>query len=180
MELLLQAERYMDMGLVEQADAIYRGLAASDPQNAVAVAGMSRVEIERGHDREAYALAVRALAIDPENNVARRLEARLFEVLAARGEPVDRPFDAVTRAAASTAGPQTHPSAAAAGIPGSGTNQEPGRPGAVADAAVERRGAVADAPVERRGDAEDADLTTAGADRPASGPSWLRRILRRR
>ena len=35
----------------------------------------------------AYALAVQALAIDPEDALALRLEARLAEVMAARGEP---------------------------------------------------------------------------------------------
>ena len=53
--------------------------------------GLARCALADGNDREAHALAARALAIDPEDDMARRLEARLAEVLAARGEPVRAP-----------------------------------------------------------------------------------------
>jgi len=155
-ELLLQAERYMDMGLVDQADAIYRGLVASDPQNALAVAGMARVEIERGNDREAHRLAVQALAIDPDNGVARRLEARLYEVLTTRGERVDRPASAPGGAIRVTVVGAPEPAPA----PGSGGAR-------AADEPVEPGGAPT---VHSDGEGR----TT------ASGRSWLRRMLRRR
>ena len=90
-ERLLQAERAMAVGLVDQAEAIYRQLADTDPRNAVAVVGLARVALERRQDRLAYDLTVRALEIDPQDVAALRMEARLSEVLAARGDPVRRP-----------------------------------------------------------------------------------------
>ncbi len=90
-ERLLEAERDLVVGLVDRAEAIYRSLVETDPQNAVAVVGLARCALERGDDRGAYALAVRALTIDPENAAALRLEARLSEIFAARGQPVERP-----------------------------------------------------------------------------------------
>jgi thioredoxin-like negative regulator of GroEL len=90
-EILLQAERTLTMGLLDQAEHLYRQVAAADPQNAMAVVGLARVALERGDERGAWSLAVRALAIDPEDTAAERLEARLAEVLATRGEPVERP-----------------------------------------------------------------------------------------
>lgn len=90
-ERLLEAERDLVVGLVDRAEAIYRSLVETDPQNAVAVVGLARCALERGDDRGAYALTVRALTIDPENAAALRLEARLSEIFAARGQPVERP-----------------------------------------------------------------------------------------
>lgn len=90
-ERMLEAERDMAVGLVDRAEAIYRSLSESDPRNAVAVVGLARCALERGDDAGAYALAVRALQIDPEDAAALRLEARLAEVLAARGEPPPGP-----------------------------------------------------------------------------------------
>jgi len=94
-EILLQAERQLTMGLVDQAEKLYWQAIEADPRNAIAVVGLARVAIERADDRTAYAFAVQALAIDPENAAALRLEARLAEVMAARGEPVSRPPFAV-------------------------------------------------------------------------------------
>src|SRR5512134_2185309 len=90
-ELLLQADRTLTMGLVDQAERLYRQAAEADPLNAIAVVGLARVAVERGDDRGAWELAVRALEIDPENASAIRLEARTAEILATRGELVDRP-----------------------------------------------------------------------------------------
>ena len=53
--------------------------------------GLARVALERDDDRLAYGHACAALDIDRENAAALRLEARLSEVLATRGEPVERP-----------------------------------------------------------------------------------------
>ncbi len=90
-ERLLDAERNLQIGFVDRAEAIYRGLAESDPRNAVAIVGLARCALERGDERGAYELAVRALSIDPEDAAALRMEARLSEVLATRGAPVRRP-----------------------------------------------------------------------------------------
>ncbi|MGO9205981.1 MAG: tetratricopeptide repeat protein [Candidatus Limnocylindrales bacterium] len=90
-ERLLEAERDLAVGLVDTAEAIYRGLVDADPQNAVAVVGLARCALEHGDERGAYLLAVRALTIDPEDAAALRMEARLSEVLATRGDRVERP-----------------------------------------------------------------------------------------
>ena len=71
-----------------------------DPGNAIAVVGLARCALADGDDQEAHELASRALEIDPENDMARRMEARLSEILATRGADVARP------AAAATPGPR--------------------------------------------------------------------------
>ena len=83
-EALLQAERLLVHGMVDQAERIYTGALEQDPLNAIAVVGLARVALERGDDRLAYERAQRALEIDPENAAAVRLEARLGEVLQLR------------------------------------------------------------------------------------------------
>lgn len=90
-ERLLQADRLLIVGLVDQAAAIYRAALDADPANQAAIVGMANCEVEQGNMPGAYALALRALEIDRSNNVALRMEARLSEVLAARGQPVRRP-----------------------------------------------------------------------------------------
>ncbi|TFG67155.1 MAG: hypothetical protein E4H24_06925, partial [Thermomicrobiales bacterium] len=81
-ELLLQAERALSVGLLDRAETLYRQVATADPQNSIAVVGLSRVALDRGDDLESLELARRALAIDPENAAAQRMVARLEEVLA--------------------------------------------------------------------------------------------------
>lgn len=90
-ELLLQAERTLAMGLLDQAEKLYRQALESDPRSAIATVGLARIAIERGDDREAYRLAGRALELDPENTAAVRLAMRLHEVLEAHGERVGLP-----------------------------------------------------------------------------------------
>jgi tetratricopeptide (TPR) repeat protein len=86
-ELLLQAERALSVGLLDRAETLYRQVATADPRNSIAVVGLARVAIERGDELEALELGRRALEIDPENSAAQRLVQRLEEVRAYRGEP---------------------------------------------------------------------------------------------
>ena len=81
-ELLLQAERAMSVGLVDRAEVLYAQVAEADPKNSIAVVGLARVRLERGDEAGALELARRALAIDPENAAAARMVERLEEVLA--------------------------------------------------------------------------------------------------
>src|SRR4051812_31273884 len=83
-ELLLQAERALSVGLLDRADTLYRQVAAADPRNSIAVVGLARVAIERGDELGALELGRRALEIDPENAAAQRLVQRLEEVRAYR------------------------------------------------------------------------------------------------
>lgn len=96
-ELLLEAERALSFGMVDRAETLYRQVADADPHNSIAVVGLARVALERGDDLGAYLLARRALAIDPENDAARRLAVRLEEVMATRGEPVAEPMSEAER-----------------------------------------------------------------------------------
>ncbi|MEW6223894.1 MAG: tetratricopeptide repeat protein [Chloroflexota bacterium] len=113
-ELLLQAERALAMGLVDQAERLYAQAVAADPRNSIAVVGLARVALERTDDDEAYRLARQALEIDPENAAAVRLVGRLEEVYAARGLPVpgttgDRPQPTVAGGTPSLAEPAVAP-----------------------------------------------------------------------
>ncbi len=112
--MLLQADRLLTVDMVEQADSIYRRVAEQDPRNAIAVVGMARCALARGEDQEAYRLAARALRIDPENDMARRMTERMAEVLTYRGEPLpDVPSATPTTAPATpTTAPATGPTPA--------------------------------------------------------------------
>ncbi|MEX2010746.1 MAG: hypothetical protein WEF51_00765 [Chloroflexota bacterium] len=85
-ELMLQAERALAVGMIDQAERLYWQAVEADRRNAIAVVGLARVALERGDNRLAYTFAQGALAIDPENDAARRLAQRLTEVIAYRGE----------------------------------------------------------------------------------------------
>jgi hypothetical protein len=90
-EQLLLADRLLAVDQVDAAEAVYRRVSELDPMDAIAVVGLARCALARGDDHGAYALAARSLAIDPANDMARRMEARLSEVLGTRGEAVSRP-----------------------------------------------------------------------------------------
>jgi len=94
-ELLLQAERELSVGMVDQAERLFSQVLQADPRNGIAIVGLARVALERGDEREAYQLARRTLALDPENAAAQRLVARFAEVFAHRGEelPADLPSE---------------------------------------------------------------------------------------
>jgi tetratricopeptide (TPR) repeat protein len=84
-ELLLQAERALSVGLLDRAETLYRQVATADPRNSIAVVGLARVKLDRGDELAALDLARNALTIDPENVAAQRMIARLEEVIDYRG-----------------------------------------------------------------------------------------------
>ncbi len=85
-ERLLHAERLLTVGLEDRADAIFRAVAETDPGNVDALLGMARCALAGHDDHEAYRLAARAHRVDPDHDMARRMEARLAEILRTRGE----------------------------------------------------------------------------------------------
>ncbi len=85
-ETLVEAERALTHGLVDQAERLYRVVRESDPRNSIAVMGLARVALERGDDATAYLHGRAALAIDPDNPAAKHLVMRLAEVMEGRGE----------------------------------------------------------------------------------------------
>jgi tetratricopeptide (TPR) repeat protein len=104
-EALLQAERLLVHGMVDQAEGIYQRAIEQDPNNAIAVVGLARIALERGQERLAYERAREALQIDPQNVAAQRLEQRLAEVFAERDRPAEpteaelpNPFEPAERA----------------------------------------------------------------------------------
>lgn len=93
-ELLLEAERALSHGLLDQAERRYRQVAESDPRSSIALVGLARVALERDDLLAAYLHGRKALAIDPENPAAAHLVMRMAEVLAGRGEAVPESLDA--------------------------------------------------------------------------------------
>jgi tetratricopeptide (TPR) repeat protein len=132
-EMLLEAERALDVGLLDQAERLFRQAAEGDPRNSIAVVGLARVALERGNDEDALALARRALEIDPENPAARRLVDRLVEVKAYR-EGVAPAVPAASPAPAASAASADR-GAAAEQEP----DVEPPAPATPAEQATERR-----------------------------------------
>ena len=128
-ELLIEAERAMAFGLIDRAEGIYRQVVAGDPRNVIAVMGLARVAIERGDDPGALTLARDALALDPENDKARRLAERLEEVLRARGVEVAPAAPVTPAAPTGPAGPvPSEQAAGSAAPPATGPLPDPGPP----------------------------------------------------
>ena len=72
-ELLLQADRSLADGALEQAERTYWQLVDLDPSNAIAFSGLARVALARGDERLARDFAGRALDLDPESVAARHV-----------------------------------------------------------------------------------------------------------
>jgi hypothetical protein len=85
-EMMLEAERAMAVGLLDKAERLYAQVAAADPRNSIAVMGLARIALERDNQRGAYLLARRALALDPDNPMASHMARRMAEIMAGRGE----------------------------------------------------------------------------------------------
>ena len=113
-ELLLEAERALSVGLLDQAERLYQQAVDGDPRNSIAVVGLARVALERGDDPGAYQLGRRALEIDPENQAARRLVDRMAEVMATRGQAIPDANAGTAAPAAPTATPPPATEASAA------------------------------------------------------------------
>ena len=84
--MMLEAERALAVGLIDQADRLFGQVVAADPRNSIAMVGLARVALERGDEQGAYLAAKRALAIDPDNPTASHMAMRMAEILRARGE----------------------------------------------------------------------------------------------
>ncbi len=117
-EPLLEAERLLAVGLLDQAEQRFAQIAEADPRNSIAVVGLARVALERGDDADALAHAKRAALIDPENPVAAGMIARLEEIAGIRaGSP---PAPEVVAPPASTAAEPPAPV-----TPTAGTRSDP-------------------------------------------------------
>jgi predicted Zn-dependent protease len=96
---MLEAERALAVGLLDQAERLYRQVVTADPHNSIAIVGLARVALERGDERTAYLEAKRALALDPDNPMASHLTMRMAEIMRGRGEEL--PLEAPPAGAAS-------------------------------------------------------------------------------
>jgi tetratricopeptide (TPR) repeat protein len=135
-ELLLQAERALSMGLVDQAERLYRQAIDADPRNSIAVVGLARVALERDDDVEAWRQARRALEIDPENAAARRLVDRLEEIWRHEGRPIPDPSAASVASPTSTAPAPAAAPVAPVAASGAGEETTIERPAASVDGAA--------------------------------------------
>jgi len=183
-ELLLQAERALSVGLLDRAEVLYRQVAAADPRNSIAVVGLARVALEQDDEDGALELGRRALTIDPENDAAQRLVQRLEEVRAYRdatATPEAAPRASAPEPLSPTAQPVPAPPSVtlpvAAPEPIAAPPPEPAAPEPIAPPAPEP--ATPTTP--------SATLPTAAPEpAPAAAPgprprkrSWLDRLLRR-
>ncbi|HEX5147524.1 MAG TPA: hypothetical protein VFW02_00495 [Candidatus Limnocylindrales bacterium] len=124
-EILLQAEGALSLGLLDRAEILYRQVAIADPRNSIAVVGLARVALERGDEAGALAQASRALAIDAENAAAQRIVQRLQEVLGYRGAQAPEPPSGATTTPAAAAAPMADTSTAHASTAHASAPPEP-------------------------------------------------------
>jgi Flp pilus assembly protein TadD len=128
-ELMLEAERAMAIGLLDNAERMYRQVVAIDPRNSIAVTGLARVALERGDQRGAYTFARQALALDPDNPIASHLSQRMAEQMRNRGEPLPADVPTLSPAAPPAASASSAPSTTA--DPFDAANEPAARPGLV-------------------------------------------------
>ena len=139
-ELLLQAERALEMGRVDAAETLYRQVADADPAQ-LDRGRRPRARRARARRRTgALELARRALTIDPENAAASRMVERLEEVIRYRGAeppaPEAAPETSATPAGSSPAADPA-PAALSPAVP-SPTAPPPARPDAAPTASKRR------------------------------------------
>ena len=106
-ELMLEAERAIGIGLLDNAERLYTQVISIDPKNSIAVTGLARVALERGDQRGAYTYARRALALDPDNPMASHLSQRMAEQMRNRGEALPDDPSPTAAPAAPVAGRST-------------------------------------------------------------------------
>ena len=170
-ELLLNAENALALGLLDSAEATYRTVLEADPRNGIAAIGLSRVALERGDEPGALALAQAALEIDPENATARRMVDRLEEVARFRDAPSARLI------VSSTSTPADRPADSSAdrtAVPSTSARADPppdwtAEPPTSAPADPPASSTAADAP----------SIDDAQSPAPPARPGLLRRIFRR-
>ncbi len=107
--MMLEAERAMAVGRLDQAERYYAQVAAADPKNSIAVVGLARVALERGDQRGAWTFARRALALDPDNPMASHLSQRMAEIMRGRGEALPDEPGRIGAATAPSASPPASP-----------------------------------------------------------------------
>jgi hypothetical protein len=161
-ELLLQAERALWTGAFDVAERLYWQAIDADSQNAIAIVGLAKVARLKGDDRTAIAFGRRALKVDPENAVARRLVAEL-EAAHPEGARPTAPAEPAAPAGAAT------PADAAAAAPAAGAVVEPApEPESTAPAvAAAARSVTAPEPVPATVAAEAKTLAPPAGDLPA-------------
>jgi hypothetical protein len=122
-ELLLQADKALAKGKLDQAEKTYSQLIELDPTNAIALAGLARVAQTRGDEPAARSLVDRALGIDPASVAALRVLDELDHGATAptEPEPTDLPLagaarlEALSRRRATETGAESEPEATEAG-----------------------------------------------------------------
>lgn len=168
-ELMLQAERALSMGMVDRAEQLYWQAIETDSRNGIAIVGLAKIAIERGDDATALLFARKALEIDPDNGAAQRITKRLEEAAAERGLPAvpaavvaDTPVAALLAELEAAEPPAIEPAPVAepadatepaAEAPAKATDAEDAEPPAKAPAA-EAAEPPAEAPTRKRPDVE--------------------------
>lgn len=114
-ELLLQADKAVKAGYLDEAERLYWQAVEKDPRNSMAVAGLAQVALARGDQGTAHVFAAKALEVDPENLAAKRildaLEAGSEPAAAADRQTGHAPEEGAGQAAAPTPEPTTEDTA---------------------------------------------------------------------